>query len=328
MSFANPLVLWLLPLALLPLLLERSHNRSYSWVAMLPSDPLSNIIAIFLKLLAVIALTFILLGLASPQTPEQHVEKTGVGAQIALVLDRSASMDDPFSGAGIGGRVGETKSAAASRLITDFIRQRQNDLVGLITFSNSAMHVLPLTENREAVVAAVQATANNALFQTNIGSGLSSGTSLFEKIPNSGSRAIILLSDGAGRISADVQQKVRDWLDRMDIGLYWIVLKQPGGLSIFDETFVPKEDEPLPPVIALHEYFQTLKTPFHAYEADDPSSLAKAIDDINQKEKKPIIYLEKIPGKNYTQHCFMLAALMIALLLGVKYLEVRTWHSA
>ena len=328
MSFANPWVLWLLPLALLPLLLERSHNRSYSWVAMLPNDPLSNIIAIFLKLLAVIALTFILLGLASPQTPEQHVEKTGVGAQIALVLDRSASMDDPFSGSGVGGRVGETKSAAASRLITDFIRQRENDLVGLITFSNSAMHVLPLTENREAVVAAVQATANNALFQTNIGSGLSSGTSLFEKIPNSGSRAIILLSDGAGRISADVQQKVRDWLDRMDIGLYWIVLKQPGGLSIFDETFVPKEDEPLPPVIALHEYFQTLKTPFHAYEADDPSSLAKAIDDINQKEKKPIIYLEKIPGKNYTQHCFMLAALMIALLLGVKYLEVRTWHSA
>jgi len=328
MSFANPLVLWLLPLALLPLLLERSHNRSYSWVAMLPGDPLSNIIAIFLKLLAVIALTFIVLGLASPQTPEQHIEKTGIGAQIALVLDRSASMDDPFSGAGIGGRVGETKSAAASRLITDFIRQRENDLVGLITFSNSAMHVLPLTENREAVVAAVQATADNALFQTNIGSGLSSGTGLFEKIPNSGSRAIILISDGAGRISADVQQKVRDWLDRMDIGLYWIVLKQPGGLSIFDETFVPKEDEPLPPVIALHEYFQTLKTPFHAYEADDPSSLAKAIADINQQEKKPIVYLEKIPGKNYTQHCFMLAALLIALLLGVKYLEVRTWHSA
>jgi len=91
---------------------------------------------------------------------------------------------------------------------------------------------------------------------------------------------------------------------------------------------VPPEDEALPPVIALYEYFQTLKTPFSAYEADDPGSLAKAIADINQKEKKPIVYLEKIPGKNYTQHCFMLAALMIALLLGVKYLEVRTWHSA
>ncbi len=328
MSFDNPLVLWLLPLALLPLLLERAHSRSYSWVTMLPSDPVSNIIAVFLKLLAVIALAFILLGLASPHTLEQHVEKTGVGAQIALVLDRSASMDDPFSGAGIGGRVGETKSAAAARLITEFIKHRDNDMIGLITFSNSAMHVLPLTINREAVIAAVKATAGNALFQTNIGSGLSSGTSLFEKIPNSGSRAIILVSDGAGRVSADVQEKVRDWLSRMDIGLYWIVLKQPGGLSIFDETYKPPEDEALPPVIALYEYFKTLKTPFNAYEADDPNSLAKAIDDINQKEKKPIIYLEKIPGRNYTQHCFIVAALMVALLLGVKYLEVRTWRSA
>lgn len=326
MSFANPLVLWLLPLALLPLLLERTHSRSYSWVAMLPSDPLSNVLAIFLKLLAVTALTFILLGLASPQTPEQKVEKIGVGAQIALVLDRSASMDDAFSGAGQGGRVGETKSAAASRLIRDFIKERDNDLIGLITFSNSAMHVLPLTDNREAVLAAVKATAGNALFQTNIGSGLSSGAGLFEQIPNSGSRAIILVSDGAGRVSADVQQKVRDWLDRMDIGLYWIVLKQPGGLSIFDTEYKAPEDQALPPVIELYEFFKTLKTSFNAYEADDPSSLAKAIDDINQKEKKPISYLEKIPGKNYTQHCFIIAALMIALLLGVKYLEVRTWH--
>ena len=186
MSFANPYVLWLLPLAILPLLLERTHSRSYSWVDMLPGDPLSDILAIFLKLLAVIALLFIVLGLASPQTPEQHIEKTGMGAQIALVLDRSASMDDPFSGAGQGGRVGETKSAAASRLLTDFIKERDNDLIGLITFSNSAMHVLPLTDNREAELAAVRATAGTALFQTNIGSGLSSGAGLFEKMPNPG----------------------------------------------------------------------------------------------------------------------------------------------
>lgn len=328
MFFAHPLVLWLLPLALLPLVLERTHSRSYSWVAMLPRDPVSNVVAILLKLLAVIALTLIILGLASPQTPEHQVQKTGVGAQIALVLDRSASMDDPFSGGGQSGRVGETKSAAASRLISEFIEERENDMIGLITFSNSAMHVLPLTDNREAVLAAVQATAGAALFQTNIGSGLTSGASLFDNVPNSGSRAIILLSDGAGRMSADVQQKVRDWLDRMDIGLYWIVLKQPGGLSIFDESYVPPEDQPMSPVMELYEYFKTLKTTFNAYEADDPSSLEKAIDDINQKEKKPIIYMEKIPGKHFARHCFAVALIMIGLLLGVKYLEVRTWHSA
>jgi mxaC protein len=200
-------------------------------------------------------------------------------------------------------------------------------MMGMITFSNSAMYVLPLTENKEAVVAAVRATAGNALFQTNIGSGLTAGVGLFDKVPNSGSRAVILLSDGAGRIGADTQEKIREWFDRMEIGLYWIVLRQPGGLSIFDKNYKPQEDQPLPPEIELYEFFKTLKTPFNAYEAENPRTLQMAIDDINRKEKKPIKYLEKIPGKDYSNVFFFIAALMIVLLLGVKYLEVNTWRT-
>lgn len=325
MSFSVPWVLWLLPLAALPLVLERTHSRSYSWLEMLPPDPLSDLISIVLKALAVLTLLFIILGLAAPHSNEQHIERVGVGAQIALVLDRSASMDDPFSGS-TDGRVGETKSVAASRLITDFVQSRQNDMFGMISFSNSAMYVLPLTENREAILAAVRATAGNALFQTNIGSGLTSAAGLFDKMPDSGSRAVILLSDGAGRIDADTQQKIRDWFERMHLSLYWIVLRQPGGISIFDETYKPPEDAALPAEIELNEFFKTMRTPFQAYEAEDPKSLALAMDDINRREKKPIRYMEQIPGHDYSNYCFMLAAAMVGLLLGVKYLEVRTWH--
>lgn len=324
MSFSAPWVLFLLPLALLPLVLERSHSRPYSWLELLPSDPLSDLIGLLLKILAVIALLFIIIGVAAPHSEPQKIPRVGEGAQLALVMDRSASMDDPFSGAA-NGRAGETKSAAASRLMTDFVNARKNDMFGMITFSNSAMHVLPLTQNREAILAAIRAAGGSALFQTNIGSGLSSGTALFENIPDSGSRAIILLSDGAGRIGADAQQKIRDWMDKFHITLYWIVLRQPNGVSIFDTN--QHYDDRAPPVeVELYEYFKTLRSPFHAYEADDPKSLAQAINDINQKEKKPIRYLEEIPGTDYSPHCYLLAALMIALLLGVKYLEVRTWH--
>ena len=325
MSFSIPWVLWLLPLAALPLVLERVHSRSYSWLEMLPHDPLSDLISIVLKALAVLTLLFIILGLAAPHSNEQHVERIGVGAQIALVVDRSASMDDPFSGS-TDGRVGETKSVAASRLITEFVQSRQNDMFGMITFSNSAMYVLPLSENREAILAAVRATAGNSLFQTNIGSGLTSAAGLFDKVPNSGSRAVILLSDGAGRVDADTQQKIRDWFERMQISLYWIVLRQPGGLSIFNTEYKPPEDQALPPEIELYEFFKTLRTPFRAYEAEDPKSLAAAMNDINRREKKPIRYTEQIPGRNYAGYCFLLAAAMVSLLLGVKYLEVRTWH--
>jgi len=325
MAFSQPWLLWLLPLALLPLVFQRAHSKSYSWLDMLPPDPLSDLIGLILKILAVLTLLFIVLGLGAPHTKQQEIERIGVGAQIALVLDRSASMDDAFSGSTTNA-VGETKSAAAARLITQFVQSRKNDMLGMITFSNSAMYVLPLTENKEAMVAAVRATAGNALFQTNIGSGLTSGAGLFDNVPDSGSRALILLSDGAGRISAETQQKIRDWFDRMHISLYWIVLREPGGISIFDKNYAPNPDKALPPEIELFEFFKTMKTEFHAYEAEDPKSLQLAIDDINRKEKKPIKYFEKIPGKDLSSACFVLAAIMIALLLGIKYLEVKTWH--
>lgn len=323
--FESPWVLWLLPFAFLPLLLDRASSQRYSWVMMLPKDKLSELIGWLLKGLAVLALIFIILGLAGPHSHQQHIQRIGVGAQIALVLDRSASMDDPFSGETIENKAGETKSAAASRLITQFVKSRQNDMFGMVSFSNSAMYVLPLSENREAILAAVQATAGNALFQTNIGSGITSGAGLFNKVPDSGSRAMILLSDGGGRIDAETQQKIRDWLDNLHISLYWIVLRQPGGLSIFDENYKPPEDAALPPQIELNEFFKTLKSPFRAYEADDPKSLAAAISDINQKEKKPIRYTEQIPGKDFSSACLLIAALMIGLLLGVKYWEVKSW---
>ena len=325
MAFSHPWVLWLLPLVFLPLVFQRAHSKNYSWIEMLPADRLSDLVGIILKALAVLTLLFIVLGLSAPHTNQQQIERIGIGAQIALVLDRSASMDDPFSGLG-SNSVPETKSAAAARLVTQFVQSRQNDLMGMITFSNSAMYVLPLTENKQTMVAAVRATAGNALFQTNIGSGLTAGAGLFEKVPDSGSRVVILLSDGAGRIGGDAQQKIRDWYDRMHISLYWIVLRQPGGLSIFDKNYRPNPDASLPAEVELYEFFKTMKSEFHAYEAEDPKTLQIAIEDINRKERKPIKYFEKIPGKDLSNLCFILAASMIALLLGIKYIEVKTWH--
>jgi mxaC protein len=328
MAFNHPWVLWALPLALLPLLLERSHSKHYSWIGLLPPDPLSSLIGLLLKALAALSILFVILGLAGPHTLEQKALRTGIGAQIGLVLDRSASMDDPFVG-DKDGHIGETKSVAAARIITNFIKSRRNDMMGVITFSNSAMYVLPLTENKEAVLSAVQATAGNSLFQTNIGGGLTSAVELFKDVPDSGSRAIILISDGAGRVSELVQQKLRDWLQRYNIGLYWIVLRQPGGITIFDPKYTASGyDGHIPTEVLLYQYFQTLRTPFNAYEASDPRSLEAAIADINSKEKKPIQYMEKIPGHDYTNVCYWIAIVMISILLAVKYLEINTWRSA
>ena len=323
MNFTYPIFLFLIPLALLPLLLSNPNKNNYSWNEMLPVDSLSKIVGFLLKVLSSIIILLIVLVLSQPTSDQRMVEKIGEGAQIGLVLDRSASMDDPFSGSD--DKAGETKSGAASRLIINFFESRTDDMVGVITFSNSAMYVLPLTQNKEAIKAAVNATAGNALFQTNIGAGLTSSAALFSGIADTGSRAIILLSDGAGRIDAPTQQKIKDWFSRFQIGLYWIVLRQPGGISIFDENFVPRDEEQLPPQIELYEFFKTFRSPFKAYEAEDPKSLELAIQDINLKEKKPITYTERLPGKNYSFGLLLAAMGLASLLLCLKILEVKSF---
>ena len=324
MTLSFPWVLWFLPLAFIPLIFKETSLQYYSWNEMIPKDRLSSIIAIILKFIATLILITIIVGLSGPHSQQREIEKTGIGAQIGLVLDRSASMDDPFAGSDQS-KVGEMKSAAAARLITDFVTSRKNDMMGMVSFSNSAMYVLPLTDNKNAIIAAVRATAGNALFQTNIGSGLTTGAELFNKVPDSGSRAVILLSDGAGRIDAATQEKIKDWFGRLKISLYWIVLRQPGGISIFNTSFKARDDEALPPQIELNEFFKSLNSPFQAYEAEDPKTLQKAIEDINQKEKKPIKYFEKIPGQDYSTHCFVTAALLMIALLTLKLIEVRSW---
>jgi len=324
MTLSFPWVLWFLPLAFIPLIFKETSLQYYSWNEMIPKDRLSSIIAIILKFIATLILITIIVGLSGPHSQQREIEKTGIGAQIGLVLDRSASMDDPFAG-NDQSKVGEMKSAAAARLITDFVNSRKNDMMGMVSFSNSAMYVLPLTDNKNAIIAAVRATAGNALFQTNIGSGLTTGAELFNKVPDSGSRAVILLSDGAGRIDAATQEKIKDWFGRLKISLYWIVLRQPGGISIFNTSFKARDDDALPPQIELNEFFKSLNSPFQAYEAEDPKTLQKAIEDINQKEKKPIKYFEKIPGQDYSTHCFVTAALLLIALLTLKLIEVRSW---
>ena len=150
-------MLLLLPLAVVPLWLNRQHGHVYSTFSMVPQDRLSQFAGLLLRYLSAGIITSLVFALSAPAGAITEVERTGKGAQVVLVIDRSASMDDPFAGAGVNGRVGENKSTAAKRLITRFVDERKDDMVGMVTFSNSAMYAIPLTQNREAIHAAIAA---------------------------------------------------------------------------------------------------------------------------------------------------------------------------
>lgn len=320
MTFLHPWFLALLPIALVPFWLKSHQGKRYSWLEIIPEDVFSDRINLAVKALTALLLVSIVFALASLRGPDEKLQRVGKGAQTVMVIDRSVSMDHPFAGDS-SGHAAEIKSAAARRLITGFIDSRPDDMMGVVGFTNSALYGVKITTNRDAIHAAINAATSPSLNQTNIGSGLTQAVGLFDNIESTGSRAIILLSDGAGKLSPRVQYLLSERLKKRKLGIYWIVLREPGDVSIYSkEKF---EEDRVPNSIQLHKYFQSLNLKYKAYEADNPETLQSAIKDIDAREKKAIKYTESIAGYDYSKVFIVMAMLLGIAILIIKNLRVH-----
>jgi len=323
MTLLQPWALLLLPLASAPFLFKSHQGQMYSWLEIMPVDRISDIANMIVKVIAAIILASIVLALASPQGDNKKVQKVGKGAQTVLVIDRSVSMDHPFAGDSTSGRAAEIKSAAARRLITNFIDSRPDDMMGVVGFTNSALYGMKITTNRDAIHSAINAATGSALNQTNIGAGITEAVTLFDNIQSSGSRAVILLSDGAGKLSPRVKRKIAEQLTSKKLNLYWIVLREPDDISIFTKE-VYAEDQ-VPDSIVLDQYFKSLKIKYKAFEADNPTTLQSALQYIDSKEKNIIQYSVSIPGHDYSRDFIILALVLSIFILIIKNLRVHSW---
>jgi len=323
MTLLQPWALLLLPLAAMPFLFKSHQGQMYSWLEIMPEDRFSDIANLVVKVITALILVSIVLALASPQGANKKEQKIGKGAQTVLVIDRSVSMDHPFAGETTSGRAAEIKSAAARRLITNFIDSRPDDMMGVVGFTNSALYGMKITTNRDAIHSAINAATGSALNQTNIGAGITEAVSLFDNIQSSGSRAVILLSDGAGKLSPRVKRKISEQLVGKKLNLYWIVLREPDDISIFTkETYT---EDKVPDSIVLDQFFKSLKIKYKAFEADNPTTLQSALQYIDSKEKNMIQYSVSIPGHDYSRNLIVLALVLSLFILIIKNLRVHSW---
>lgn len=324
LAFETPWALAGLLLMVLPLLRSGMRATPYPWLEMLPADPLSQAIALIIRLLSMAAIGALVLGLSGVYLKEQKVERIGHGAHIVLLLDRSNSMDNTFAGrAPSGGE--QSKADAARRLLSEFVDQRPHDLIGVAAYSTSPLFVMPLTENRAAIHAAIDASAAPALAYTNISKGLSMALSFFENHPVQGSRILLLVSDGAAVIDPDSEQALRVMFKQQQIRLYWLFLRTENSPGIFADPDDPRDDNAQAmPELYLHRFFSSLNIPYQAYEAENPGAMQKAIADINRLEQLPLHYLASIPKQDLSGLCYGWAAALLALLLGLKFCEAKT----
>jgi mxaC protein len=327
LTLAHPAIVALLPLALLPLVFVIQNVQGYPSLSAVEADALSRCVDVGLRLCGSIAIAALLLGLGGVGISGQTIERIGEGAHIVLLIDRSRSMDDTF--AGRQPAEGEaSKSAAARRLLREFVLKRPHDRFGVAAFSTMPMHVLPLTDHKDAVLGAVDAITRPGLDYTNVGLGLAMALSMHEADTTAASRAILLVSDGAAVIDRRVQERLRSAFAKRPVNLYWLYLRTAGSPGVFEPPALDVPDTPYSlPERHLNKFFESLKIPYRAFEAENPDAIANAIAEIDKLERQPIRYTERTAGRDLSAYAYAAAAAALALLLLAKLAEVPLHRS-
>jgi mxaC protein len=319
MGFIGPYWLLLLPLAALPFLISVSDKFLISNINVFHQDNFSKKVNLLTKIIMSLIIIILILILANPWSNSSTITQVGKGAQLVFVIDRSVSMAKPFIGGDVKNK-SEKKSLATRRILKNFIEKRPLDMIGIVGFSNSALYGSKITKNRSYTYAAIDAATRSSVNQTNIGSGISSGLFMFSEIETTGSQALVLLSDGAGKISKRVKNKISTIFSEKKINLYWIIIKEPNDVSLFSGNTYLEGREPT--VIKLDSFFKSLNTEYKAYEAENPDALSGAIKDIDSKEKKPIKIEKNIPGKNYNPLLLRILLALLLLLIVIKNFRI------
>lgn len=144
-------------------------------------------------LLRVVALALIVLAIARPQSPGDVRDERLSGRNIVLVLDISSSMKATDLGAA-------SRLETAKRVLTDFVRARHGDFIGLVVFASHPFTQAPLTDD-DGVLAELIARADIGLLAdgTAIGSALAMAENKLKDLPrNSG--VIVLVTDGGNNV--------------------------------------------------------------------------------------------------------------------------------
>ncbi len=325
LGFALPWMLLGAASVLAPWLGAGQRQLVYSSLLRVPEDRFSRIADRCVRGCASLALLGLALGTAGPYRREQWVDRVGSGAQVVLLVDRSSSMNENFAGRYLGGAAAETKTAIARRMLAEFVARRQHDLFAVVAFSAAPIYVLPLTQDHDAVLAAIESFSERGHGITNIGSGLVMALDFFIGRPVTGSRIILLVSDGAARIDEETRARIQQTFVDTQAQLYWIYLRNRTSARLADKP--ENAGESTTPEYFLHQYFQDIGIPYRAYEADNPESLRDAIAEIEKLQNEPLYYRQKLPRQDLSTVCYWAGLLFLIPVLISRALEIERWSA-
>ncbi|WNV03317.1 vWA domain-containing protein [Candidatus Methylospira mobilis] len=296
----HPWFLLLLPLAALPYLRKRQGALRFPGMDFFPADPFSEQLARLRRASSALGIGLLGIALTAPESvSQQWIARVGQGAHVVLLVDRSSSMNENFSGSYLGGAAKESKSALTAQLLSDFVAQRPDDAFALVIFSAAPVFVLPLTQDQVALQAALKSLASRGHGITNIATGLEMALDHFRHNTGDESRMIVLVSDGAARMDAEARDLIRQRFQDTQVALYWIYMRSPRSGSLAKAP--ANANETSSPEYFLHQFFQSMGTPYQAFEAENLEAVQQAIATVGQRNHRPVHYKIRAPGHDLTR---------------------------
>lgn len=176
--------------------------------------------------LQLIAIASMIVAVCRPQTFDSRHTSRIEGTDIAIALDISSSM--------LATDLQPNRLNAAKDVAQKFINQRVNDNISLIVFSGESLSLMPLTNDRAALVNSVRNINPGILNDgTAIGDGVSSAINRLTS-GKAKSKSIILLTDGTNNAGEVAPFTAAQLAKQKGIKIYTIGVGTNGSIQITD----------------------------------------------------------------------------------------------
>lgn len=176
--------------------------------------------------LQLIAVSSMIIAICRPQTFDSRNTSRIEGTDIAIALDISSSM--------LATDLQPNRLSAAKDVAQKFINQRVNDNISLIVFSGESLSLMPLTNDRAALVNSVRNINPGILNDgTAIGDGVSSAINRLTS-GKAKSKSIILLTDGTNNAGEVAPFTAAQLAKQKGIKIYTIGVGTNGSIQITD----------------------------------------------------------------------------------------------
>lgn len=290
MRFAQPL--WLLLLALLPLLAWRSVRAGRRMKV--PHPRLAELVAAGLPrgrwararhlplALRLLALALLIVALARPQVGAGAVPTTTLGVDIVVALDLSGSMAAPD--------FPPNRLEAAKAVVAEFVRARPRDRVGLVLFAGHAFTQVPLTLDHDLLASLLDRVELGLIEDgTAIGEAVATAVGRLAE-SEAKSRVVVLLTDGNNNRGEIDPLTAADMAARLGIRVYTVGVGTKGWFTrLEDDPILGKRpvrvearvDEKLLAAIAE-------RTGARFFRARDEEALREIYRRIDALEKSPV----------------------------------------